>query len=61
MPIDTETIRECFEVMNRVDTIDKKLHLIYEWVKANHINLPEFRFLLDDLAIDMINKAASTK
>lgn len=59
--MDSVKIQECFAVMNKVETVAEKLTMIYDWTKEAHINLVEFQFLLTDLAMDMINKAASTK
>lgn len=59
--MDSAKIQECFAKMNKHSSIDQKLRLVYQWVKDSHINLAEFQFLLTDLAMDMINKAASAK
>ncbi|KKM27538.1 hypothetical protein LCGC14_1573770 [marine sediment metagenome] len=35
--------------LDKLETIDKKLQLIYEWVKTGHINLAQFKRLTCDI------------
>ena len=35
--------------LDKLETLDEKLQLIYEWVKTDHINLAQFKRLTRDI------------
>ncbi len=37
---------------DKLNTLDEKLQLIYEWVKTGHINLTQFKRLTKDVIVD---------
>lgn len=39
---------------DKLETLDAKLQLIYEWVKTGHINLDQFKRLTCDIVQDQI-------
>ncbi|KKL05270.1 hypothetical protein LCGC14_2607700 [marine sediment metagenome] len=38
--------------LDALETLDEKLQLIYEWVKAGHINLAQFKRLTCDTVVN---------
>ena len=43
---------------DKLETLDKKLKLIYEWVKTGHINLAQFKRLVRDTVVADFEKKA---
>lgn len=43
---------------DKLDTLDEKLQLIYEWVETGHINATQFKQLVRDTIVNDIVKDA---
>ena len=44
--------------LDKLNTLDEKLKLIYEWVKTGHINQTQFKRLVRDTVINDVVKDA---
>lgn len=44
--LDQFKVQDCEAKLAKQDNIDTKLAMIYQWLKQDHINLPEFKVLV---------------
>jgi hypothetical protein len=43
---------------DRLETVDAKLTMLWQWVKTGHINLTQFKVLVRGLAVELFDETS---